>query len=173
MSRKSRKRRRQGPPQPAAAPVAPEPALERGYARSRKRDDEARAALVPLAPGERPLAVTIAVIVAVVLGVANLVALIASYDPDEGGKTASTVLGTVILAAVAVGMWNVRYWAVLGMQALLAITIVLSCLALLTANNLAAVLLSLALLAGAGTLFWILVKAMARIQMPTRPGAES
>ena len=172
MSRKSRKRRREGAPQPAAAPAAPEPALERGYARSRKRDDEARAALVPLAPGERPLAVTVAVGVAVVLGVANLVALIASYDPDEGGKTASTAIGTVILAVVAVGMWRVRYWAVLGMQALLAITIVLSCLALLTANNLAAVLLSLALLAGSGTLFWILVKAMARIQMPTRPGAE-
>ena len=75
------------------------------------------------------------------LGVANLVALIASYDPDEGGKTASTLLGTVILAVVAVGMWRVRYWAVLGMQALLAITIVLGCLALLTAENLAAVLL--------------------------------
>jgi hypothetical protein len=57
------------------------------------------------------------------------------------------------------------------MQALLAITIVLSCLALLTANNLAAVLLSLALLALSGTLFWFLVKALARLQMPTRPGA--
>jgi hypothetical protein len=171
MSKKSRKRRRQGPPQPAAAPAAPEPTLERGYSRSRRRDEEARAALVPLAPGERPVAVTVAVIVAVVLALANLIALVASYDPDEGGKTASTLLGTVILAVLVVGMWRARYWAVLGMQALLAITIVLSCLALLTANNLAAVVLSLALLACSGTLFWVLVKAMARLQMPTRPGA--
>ena len=57
--------------------------------------------------------------------VANLVALVASYDPDEGGKTASTLLGVVILTLVGVGMWRVRYWAVLGMQALLAVTIVL------------------------------------------------
>ena len=171
MAKKSRKRRRQGAAAPAPAPAAPEPALERGYSRSRRRDDEARAALVPLAPGERPGAVTAAVIVAVLLAVANLVALVASYDPDEGGKTVSTLLGTAILAIVAVGMWRARYWAVLGMQALLAITIVLSCLALLTANNLAAVVLALSILAVSGTLFWFLVKAMARLQMPTRPGA--
>ena len=172
MSKKSRKRRREGAAAPVPAPVAPpEPALERGYSRSRRRDEEARAALVPLAPGERPGAVTAAVIVAVLLALANLVALVASYDPDEGGKTVSTVLGTAILAIVAVGMWRARYWAVLGMQALLAITIVLSCLALLTANNLAAVVLALSILAVSGTLFWFLVKAMARLQMPTRPGA--
>ena len=90
---------------------------------------------MPLAPGERPLAVTVAAVVAMVLGVANLVALIVSYDPGEGGKTASTLLGTVMLALLVVGMWRARYWAVLGFQALLAITIVLGCLALLTAVN--------------------------------------
>jgi hypothetical protein len=45
--RKSRKRR-SAPPARTARPDAP-----RGYARSRARDDEARAALEPLAPGER------------------------------------------------------------------------------------------------------------------------
>ena len=40
-------------------------------------------------------------------------------------------------------MWRVRYWAVLGMQALLAVTIVLGALALLTVGNLAAALLVL------------------------------
>ena len=45
------------------------------------------------------------------------------------------------------------------------------CLALLTANNLAAVVLALSILAVSGTLFRFLVKAMARLQMPTRPGA--
>ena len=43
----------------------------------------------------------------------------------EGQKTASSLLGTVVLLVVAVGMWNARYWAVLGMQALLAMTMLL------------------------------------------------
>ena len=68
-------------------------------------------------------------------------------------------------------MWRARYWAVLGFQALLAITIVLGCLALLTAVNVAAVVARVAIIGLAGTLFWFLVKALARLQMPTRPGA--
>ena len=139
---------------------------------SRRKDEEARAELAPLAEGERPTAVTVAFAAAVLLGVANLVALIASYDPDEGSKTATTIIGTAIIAVVAVGMWRARYWAVLGMQTLLALAIVISSLWLLTANNLAAVVLALAVLSLSGTLFWFLVKAMARIQMPQRPGAQ-
>jgi hypothetical protein len=145
-------------------------AMERGYARSRKKDDAARAALEPLAPGERPAAVTVAFVLAVLLALANVIALVVGYDPDDSGKTSTTVIGTVILAIVAVGMWRARYWAVLGMQTLLALALVIASLWLLTANNLAAVLLSLSVLAIAGTLFWFLVKAMARIQMPERPG---
>ena len=171
-SRASRKRRKARQPGRAEAP---EPdvaqALERGYSRSRRRDEEARAALVPLEPGERPGAVTLAVAVVGVALVANLVALVASYDPDEADKTASTLLGAVILTLVAVGMWRVQYWAVLGMQALLAVTIVLCALALLTVTNLLSALIVVAIIALAGTLFWLLVKAMARIQMPPRPGA--
>ena len=75
-------------------------------------------------------------IAAAALAVANLVALIVGYDSGEGQKTASSLLGTAILLVVAVGMWNVRYWAVLGMQALLAVTILLVSLALIQAVNL-------------------------------------
>ena len=77
----------------------------------------------------------------------------------------------MLLGAITVGMWRARYWAVLGMQALLAITAILSSLALMVAANVWAVLLALALIASSGTLFWFLVKAMARIQMPERPGS--
>ena len=146
--------------------------MSRGYARSRAKDDAARAALEPLAPGERPGAVTAGAIVAAVAALANIVALVLGYDPDEGRKTVTTLLGAAILVLVAVGMWRARYWAVLGMQTLLAITIVFGSLALLTAVNLAAALLVIAIVAASGTLFWFLVKAMARIQMPPRPGAD-
>ena len=67
-------------------------------------------------------------------------------------------------------MWRSRYWAVLGMQTLLALTLIAASLGLVTASSAwGAVLLAL-IVAAAGTLFWFMVKAMARIQMPERPG---
>jgi len=144
----------------------------RGYARSRERDDEARAALVPLEPGERPTAVTVGAIVALALAAANVIAMIARYDSEEAGKTTGTLLITAILLAIAVGMWKARYWAVLGMQTLLALTIVGAAVGSLTALNANAVILIVALLVPASVLFWFLIKAMARLQMPTRAGEE-
>jgi cation transport ATPase len=167
-SRKRRKQRR------AAAADLPTPS---GYARSRAKDDEARAALQPLRQGERPTAVTVGAIVATLLAVANLVALAFGYNASEdtvspGSDVTGSILTTLVVGIVAYGMWRARYWGVLGMQTLLALTLVVSSLALLFANSVWAALLLLLILAGAGTLFWFLVKAMARIQMPERPSAS-
>jgi hypothetical protein len=166
--RKSRKRRA-APPAPAGA------ARPTGYERSRARDEQARAELVPLRPGERPLAVTVGAVAAGALALANLVALVLGYNASEetlspGSEATGSLVTTGLLALVAYGSWRARYWAVLGMQALLGLTIVACALALLTALNLWAFLLVLILLAASGTLFWFLVKAMARIQMPEQPG---
>jgi hypothetical protein len=174
-SRKRRKQRQRAAPAPDSAGngAAEQPAgMARGYARGRAKDDAARAALKPLTPGERPTAVTVGAVLAAVAAIANLVALVAGYDPDEPRKTYTTVAGLILLVVVAFGMWRARYWAVLGMQTLLALTIILSSLALLTAVNALAGLVAFVLVAGCGTLFWFLVKAMARIQMPPRPGAD-
>jgi hypothetical protein len=146
--------------------------MARGYARGRAKDAEARAKLKPLAPGERPTAVTVGAVVAAIAALANIVALIVAFDPDEAGKSFSTALGSALLVAVAVGMWRARYWGVLGFQALLALTMIGGSLALLLASNLWAGVLAFLIVASSGTLFWFLVKAMARIQMPNRPGPE-
>jgi hypothetical protein len=66
-------------------------------------------------------------------------------------------------------MWRSRYWAVLGMQTLLGITLVLASLSLISTESLGSAAVLLVILAAAGTLFWFMVKAMARIQMPERP----
>jgi hypothetical protein len=153
----------------AAERGAARPSTARGYERSRAKDEAARAKLEPLAPGERPRAVTVGAIVAGAAAIANLVALIAGFEPGETQKTVTTAFGTALLAIVAVGMWRARYWAVLGMQTLLAITIVIASLSLLTAINVAAGILIVAIVGAAGTLFWFLVRAMARIQMPEAP----
>jgi cation transport ATPase len=173
--RKSRKRRR---PDRAASPAAAERAPERGYARSRARDEAARAALKPLGPGERPLAVTVGAVAAALLALANLVALAFGYNSGEdtvspGSDATGSIVAAAILLIVAYGMWKARYWGVLGMQTLLALTLIFASLGLITASSLWAAGLLVLIIAAAGTLFWFLVKAMARIQMPERPSRQA
>jgi hypothetical protein len=175
-SRKRRKERR-GSRRAAGGSAEQPSAMERAYARGRARDEAARAALKPLVPGERPTAVTVGAIAAGVLALANVIALVVGWDAgpgsgdDDGQAIAGSLLVTMVLCAVAYGMWRARYWAVLGMQTLLAVTIIFAALGLVTATSVWAALLLVAIVAAAGALFWFLVKAMARIQMPERPGA--
>jgi hypothetical protein len=186
--RRGERRRAAGPAAPAAAsstdaasPNGGSPSdaagAGRGYGRSRAKDEAARASLKPLRPGERPTAVTVGAAVAALLALANLVALLVGWDtgPGDGDDraVAGSLLVTGVLAVVAVGMWRARYGAVLGMQTLLAITIIFASLGLITATSAWAAVVLVLIIAGAGTLFWFMVKAMARIQMPERPGARS
>lgn len=181
-SRKRRKERQRsrGAETAPVAPAAPHPVaketdsdrMARGYARGRAKDEEARAALVPLAPGERPRPVQVAFWVALLAGLANVVALVIGFDSAKGPETGFTVLGSALMFVMAWGLWNVRYWAVLGMQALLGITVLISSVALITAVNVAALVFTLMIIAAGGTLFWFLIKSMARIQMPKPPGAR-
>ena len=142
------------------------------YERSRQKDEEARAALEPLEPGERPGAVTVAAVVAVLLALAEVIAFVFTFDPDEPSRAVRSAVVVPLLLLMAWGMWHAKYWAVLGMEALLALTIISAAVALTGAGNLWAVLLVLLIVVGGGALFWFLVKAMARIQMPERPGAQ-
>lgn len=116
------------------------------------------------------MSVTVAAILAAVLAAANLV-LFAAGTEVNGKETgiAGVLIFVAIMLGAAWGMWRGRYWAVLGFQALLAITLIVVALALVVASNARAVILCLAILVPGGWLFWKLVRAMARIQMPERP----
>ena len=165
MGRRSRQRERTGDP------VAGPPAAAARPSRSELRNEEARAALKPLAPGERPTAVTVAAILAFVMAVANVAAALAGADlASENAKNATvfTIGSTLLLLVAGVGMLRSKYWAVLGFQALLAIQIITLSLALLRVERWWFGLLVAAAIAALGWLFWKLVRAMARIQMPTR-----
>jgi hypothetical protein len=168
VSRRGRKRARSRQP----GVHAPEPRPERAPpapSRSELKDAEARAKLEPLREGERPAAVTAAAIIAFVLAVTEIVLAAAGYK--VGGHRPAwpgVVVFTVLLLTMAWGLWRARYWAVLGMEALLGLTMIIFALALPFAGNLRAVLLSIGVLVPSGLLFWFLVKAMARIQMPER-----
>ena len=186
MGRRGRKRRREDAPSPAREPrsrertrsadgasTPPEGSREeftaRYRARSEARNEAARARLEPLDPGERPRAVTIGAIVALVLGLANLGFYIAGGEIDgERPALPGVISYSGLMFIAAWGQWRARYWAVLGMEALLGLIILVFSVLLVVASNVAAALVSLAIVIPAGALFWFLIKAMARIQMPTR-----
>jgi hypothetical protein len=173
LGRRSRKRRQAGSPAAAVRPREDD-RLARGYARGRAKDVEARAGLAPLHEGERPRAVTVAAVVALAIALGNLIGFAAGWEVDgERPSTFGFLAFEVVMLALAWGLWRSRYWAVLGFQALLGITIVIAAMGLLVASNLRAVVLSVGIIAAAAPLFWSLVRAMARIQMPRRPGAHS
>jgi hypothetical protein len=138
--------------------------------RSERRNAEARAKLVPLEPGERPTAVTVAAVVALVLAIGNLVAWAAGLEID--GKRPSLVsvaIPSAIMLVAGAGMWRAKYWAVLGFEALLGILICYLALLMVRASNLLGLIVPIAIIAPSGLLFWKLVKSMARIQMPESP----
>jgi hypothetical protein len=136
--------------------------------RSEQRDADIRARLVPLAEGERPAAVTVAAVVAVALAVLVVVGYATGAHLGGHATLPRTIVLVAICLAAAGGMWRARYWAVLGFQALLAFQIIVAALSLLVASNLLAAALCLAVIGLGGWLFWKLIRAMARIQMPER-----
>jgi hypothetical protein len=152
-------------------------------ARSEARNEAARAALEPLAPGERPAVVTIGAVISAVIAISTIVGYAAGVevtrigsDGIEQGEDQAPILSVIVVVALmgtmAWGMWRARYWAVLGFQALLVLVLVAASLGLVQATEWPQAVGTTALIAGAGALFYFMVKAMARIQMPRRPSSE-
>jgi hypothetical protein len=143
--------------------------VRKAPSRSELRNSEARAKLVPLREGERPGAVTAAALVTAILLVMNVAAAIFGYDAPGGGSNAGPlIVYAVLLGVMTWGLWHAKYWAVLGLQALLAITMLIAGLSAPLANSAYSAVVAVVIFVGAGVLFWFLVKAMARIQMPNR-----
>ena len=141
--------------------------------RTEAKNAAARAALEPLAEGERPGVVTVAAIVAALLALGNLGAYAAGLKVQGDRPAIATVaFQGLLMGSLAWGMWRARYWAVLGMEAVLAILIVILAVLLLKASTVGTALILFAVILPAGLLFWKLVKAMARLQMPPPEHSE-
>jgi hypothetical protein len=170
--RRSRKRRAGSAARNRSSPAeaVAEPSTDRPQSRSAAKDAAARAQLAPLREGERPLAVTVAAVVAFLMGAATLVLYAAGVEISGGRPSLALVIGQSGLFLIAAwGMWRARYWAVLGMQALLGIVVAVYALQLfISVATVQQALVAIAVILAAGTLFWFLVKAMARLQMPER-----
>jgi hypothetical protein len=168
----------QGTPSQRAAPTRPvdpreqtPPAHLPQASRSERRNAEVRAALKPIAAGERPKVIVVSTAVAAIVGLANVIAFAAGAK--IGGKSPATggiVVFTALMAACAIGLWRMWYGAVLGFMALLAIVATLFALLLIEASNVLGLLVALVMIVGSGYLFFKLVRVLSRIQMPKYPG---
>jgi hypothetical protein len=151
--------------------------------RTEAKNQAAREALEPLAQGERPGVVTAGAIISALIAVSSIVGYLAGVEVTRFGSDGieqgedkapllSVVSVVVLMGVMAWGMWRARYWAVLGFQALLALVLVGSSLALVQTTDWLRAAFLVALIAGAGALFFFMVKALARIQMPERRTSE-
>jgi hypothetical protein len=190
LAQRSRKRGRHGPPVSAPDPPdrrlpAPEPARASirdaesppahlpQPSRSEARNAEVRATLKPIEPGERPRVIVASSAIAAALALANLIAWVAG--DKIGGKhpaAAGIIVFSAVMAAAAIGMWQLWYGAVLGFMALLAIIAVIFTLLLIEASNVLGLVVALAIIGASGYLFFKLVRVLSRIQMPRAPGQE-
>lgn len=141
-----------------------------GYARGEERNQAAREALEPLAEGERPLVVTIGAVLTGLVALSIVVGYLAGVEVNGEKPTVPQVLApALIMGAMSWGMWHARYWAVLGFQLVLVFLIFSAVYGLaLQATTAAQFAATTGLLVVAGGLFFFMVKAMARIQMPER-----
>lgn len=166
MGQRSRKRgRRQKPAVAVAAGGRP--------SRSEQRDASVRATLAPLRPGERPWPITVGAAVAALNGIVQLILYAVGVKLKVGGtrpQAFSVILFAILMFVCAGGMWRMRYWAVLGFQALLAIVILTFALVLIRASNALGVAISLVVVLAGGYLFFKLVRVLSRLQMPKYPG---
>ncbi len=142
--------------------------------RYEERNAEARAKLEPLGEGERPTAVTVGAVASGVLAIIFTVSAgLAIAGVDAGGrdiKPVPIIVFGLVLWAMTVGMWRARYWAVLGFETVLLLVMLASAFGLVVVGSVLQAVGTTVLLAGSATLFYFMIRAMARIQMPSPPG---
>jgi hypothetical protein len=126
--------------------------------------------LLPLAEGERPAALSVAIAVSALLAIGVIAGALSVHDLSKhGGSLPGAVFLAAVLCALGVGMYRRRYWAVLGFEALLAFQVIVTSLALVVASTVKAALLCAVAIALGGLLFWKLVRVMGRIEAGQLP----
>src|SRR5919109_4797929 len=89
-------------------------------ARTEAKNQAARDALEPLEPDERPTVTTIGAVISALVCVSIVIGYAAGVEVDGETPNALQVIAPAVLFGVmAWGMWNARYWAVLGFQTVL------------------------------------------------------
>ncbi|HEY4429383.1 MAG TPA: hypothetical protein VGN08_14370 [Solirubrobacteraceae bacterium] len=132
-------------------------------------DARGRPAPAPLAAGERPVPLLLAVAVCVLLAGGVIIGAVTVHDLSRhGGSLPGAIFIAATFAGLALGMYRLRYWAVLGFEAVLAFQILVTSLALVVASTLLGAAICVLSVALSGWLFWKLVGVLGRIQASER-----
>ena len=142
-------------------------------ARYEEKNRAAREKLEPLEPGERPTIVTIAAVISTLIAAVFWVSTVLAatgHETVSGASPSPVAVGiiAVLVSAMAWGMWKARYWAVLGFQAFLALAMLSAALGLIQVETVLEAVGTTLVLVVSGTLFYFMIRGMARIQMPER-----
>ena len=130
-----------------------------------QREELLRAELEPLGEDERPPALLVAIAVCALLALAVILGAATVHDLNRhGGSLPGGAFLAIVLLLLAFGMYQRRYWAVLGFEALLAFQILVTSLALVVASTIAAAAACLLSVGLGGWLCWKLIRVMGRIQ---------
>jgi hypothetical protein len=106
-----------------------------------------------------------AIVVAVLLALAIAIGTATIHDLSRhGGSIPGGVFLSVLLLVLAVGMFERRYWAVVGFESLLVFQMLVCALALVLASTVYAAIGCVVALVLGGWLFWKLIRVMGRIQ---------
>jgi hypothetical protein len=123
-----------------------------------------------LREGERPTIVTAASVISVVVALLSVLGWVLwdALRDDPRPPVGGPVVIVALFGVMAWGLWRARYWAVLGFQTVLVFVLVLTSLGIVQATTILEAAGDVAIIAVAGFLFYRMIKAMARIQMPQR-----
>ena len=170
---KAKRKARTGTPKAKAKPASKKDRISSGYAKAEERNKAVRESLDPLAPDERPRAVTagalFSALIALIFWVSAVVAAVTDTTVDGSEPNPISLAAfALIMSTMAWGMWRSRYWAVLGFQMLLVLFLLAASAGLVTAASILQAVGTTLLIIVVGAFFYFMVKAMARIQMPDR-----
>jgi hypothetical protein len=157
----------------AATATAPPSTAQARRLTSEEKNAAVRATLTPYRPGERPWVIKVGALLTLLSGAVQLVLFVAGVKLKVAGthpKAGSTIVFGALMFACAIGMWLMRYWAVLGFMALLALLLLYFSFALIKASSLLGFAIAIAGVCICGVLFYKLVRVLSRIQMPKYPG---
>jgi hypothetical protein len=174
LGQRSRKRgQRQKPAASTATAERPQRPEAARRPTSEERNAAVRATLQPYAPGERPWVIKVGALLAFLTGAVQLVLYVAGvklHVADTRPAAGSTIVFAGLMFACATGMWMMRYWAVLGFMALMALLLLFFSFALIKASSVLGFAIAIAGVAITGFLFFKLVRVLSRLQLPQYPG---
>jgi hypothetical protein len=148
-------------------------------ARSEAKNEAARRELEPLSEDERPTVVTVGAVIATLIALSAIAGYLARVEvtvfspegiaqEEQRPPLVQVLVPVALFAVMAWGMWRARYWAVLGFQVALLFALISAALGLVQATRPTQVIGNVVLLGVAGAMFYLMIKALARIQMPQR-----